>query len=44
MIFAAKKENRKRVSAFLGGVAIVAMLTGIDEPIVFSFIFVAPIL
>lgn len=44
MIMAAKKENRKQVTAFLGGVAVVALLTGIDEPIVFAFIFVGPIL
>ncbi|ATZ16225.1 PTS system N-acetylglucosamine-specific IIC component [Entomoplasma freundtii] len=44
MIMASKKENRKQVTAFLGGVAVVALLTGIDEPIVFAFIFVGPIL
>ncbi|WP_338983887.1 PTS transporter subunit EIIC [Spiroplasma endosymbiont of Othius punctulatus] len=44
MVVAAPKENRKQVISFLGGVAIVAALTGIDEPIVFSFIFVGPIL
>ncbi|WP_100916693.1 PTS transporter subunit EIIC [Spiroplasma floricola] len=44
MIYSAKKENRKEVISFLAGVAIVAALTGIDEPLVFSFIFVGPIL
>lgn len=44
MILAAPKANRKKTAAFLGGVAAVAALTGIDEPVVFSFIFVGPIL
>lgn len=44
MIMAAPKENRKKTATFLGGVALVAALTGIDEPVVFSFIFVGPIL
>ncbi|WP_339022885.1 PTS transporter subunit EIIC [Spiroplasma endosymbiont of Crioceris asparagi] len=44
MIMTAKPENRREVSTFLGGVALVAALTGIDEPIVFAFIFVGPIL
>ncbi|WP_236608538.1 PTS transporter subunit EIIC [Spiroplasma taiwanense] len=44
MIMCAKKERRREVATFLGGVAIVAALTGIDEPLVFSFIFVGPVL
>ncbi|ARU90967.1 PTS system N-acetylglucosamine-specific IIC component [Spiroplasma clarkii] len=44
MIFSAKKEKRKEVATFLGGVAVVAALTGIDEPLIFAFIFVGPIL
>lgn len=44
MIYTAKKEHRKEVATFLGGVAFVAALTGIDEPLVFAFIFVGPIL
>ncbi|SFB24357.1 glucose PTS transporter subunit IIA [Clostridium frigidicarnis] len=44
MIFAAKKENRKAVSGMLVSAAFVAFLTGITEPIEFSFIFVAPLL
>jgi glucose PTS system EIICBA or EIICB component len=44
MIAAAKKENRKRISGMMISAAFVAFLTGITEPIEFSFIFVAPIL
>ncbi|MEW8956358.1 glucose PTS transporter subunit IIA [Clostridium sp.] len=44
MILAAKKENRKAVSGMLVSAAFVAFLTGITEPIEFSFIFVAPML
>ncbi|ABK62401.1 MULTISPECIES: glucose PTS transporter subunit IIA [Clostridium] len=44
MILAAKKENRKKISSMMISAAFVAFLTGITEPIEFSFIFVAPIL
>jgi glucose PTS system EIICBA or EIICB component len=44
IIAAAKKENRKKVSGMMISAAFVAFLTGITEPIEFSFIFVAPIL
>lgn len=44
MIFAAKKENRKQVSGFLGGVAAVSIISGITEPIEFSFVFLSPLL
>lgn len=44
MIMAAKKENRKMVSGFLGGVALVSFVSGITEPIEYSFVFIAPIL
>jgi glucose PTS system EIICBA or EIICB component len=44
MIAAAKKENRKKISGMMISAAFVAFLTGITEPIEFSFIFVAPIL
>lgn len=44
MIAAAKKENRKKVTGMMISAAFVAFLTGITEPIEFSFIFVAPIL
>lgn len=44
MIAAAKKENRKKVSGMMISAAFVAFLTGITEPIEFSFIFVAPVL
>lgn len=44
MIFAAKKEHRKQVAGFLGGVAAVSFISGITEPIEFSFVFMSPIL
>lgn len=44
MIFAAPKENRKKVAGFLGGVAIVSLISGITEPIEFSFVFISPLL
>ncbi|KEH88713.1 MULTISPECIES: glucose PTS transporter subunit IIA [Clostridium] len=44
IIAAAKKENRKKVSGIMVSAAFVAFLTGITEPIEFTFIFVAPIL
>ncbi len=44
MIAAARKENRARVAGMMISAAFVAFLTGITEPIEFSFIFVAPIL
>jgi PTS system glucose-specific IIC component len=44
MIASAKKENRKKVSGIMISAAFVAFLTGITEPIEFSFIFVAPML
>ncbi len=44
LTMAAPKENRKEVGIFFGSTAFVAFLTGIDEPILFSFMFVAPIL
>lgn len=44
MIAAAKKENRKKVAGIMISAAFVSFLTGITEPIEFSFIFVAPIL
>jgi PTS system N-acetylglucosamine-specific IIC component len=44
MIFAARKENRKQVAGFLGGVALVSFISGITEPIEYSFVFLSPIL
>ena len=45
MILAAPKGvKRNQVAGFLGGVGAIAFLTGIDEPLVFSFIFVSPLL
>ena len=44
MIAASKKENRKKVAGIMISAAFVSFLTGITEPIEFSFIFVAPIL
>jgi N-acetylglucosamine PTS system EIICBA or EIICB component len=44
MIAAAKPENRKRVSGMIISLALTAFLTGITEPIEFSFMFLAPVL
>jgi len=44
MIYSAKKENRNQVAGFLGGVALVSLISGITEPIEYSFVFLSPIL
>ncbi|QCI18327.1 PTS glucose transporter subunit IIBC [Buchnera aphidicola (Aphis nasturtii)] len=41
---AAKKENKKKIGSIMVSAALTAFLTGITEPIEFSFILVAPIL
>lgn len=40
----AKPENKKKVSGFLISAALTSFLTGITEPLEFSFLFVAPFL
>ncbi|WP_322536593.1 PTS transporter subunit EIIC [Mycoplasmopsis pulmonis] len=42
MILASYKKNRKKVAAIVGSSMFVAFLTGITEPLEFSFLFVAP--
>lgn len=44
MIMTADKSRRKEVAGFLGGVALVSFISGITEPIEFSFVFLSPIL
>ncbi|MDF2881934.1 MAG: sugar transporter [Clostridiaceae bacterium] len=44
MISAAKKQNRKAVTGMLLGIAFTSFLTGITEPIEFTFMFLAPVL
>ncbi|AHI53867.1 PTS system N-acetylglucosamine-specific IIC component [Spiroplasma sabaudiense Ar-1343] len=44
MIMAAPKAKRQQVAGFLGGVAAVSFISGITEPIEFSFVFIAPVL
>lgn len=44
MIAASKKEKRKFMAGMMISAALVSFVTGITEPIEFSFIFVAPIL
>ncbi|MCL1631055.1 N-acetylglucosamine-specific PTS transporter subunit IIBC [Sporolactobacillus sp. CPB3-1] len=44
MIAAAKKEKRKAVSGMLAGIALTSFVTGVTEPIEFSFMFLAPAL
>jgi PTS system glucose-specific IIC component len=40
----AKPENKARVAGIMGSAALTAFLTGITEPLEFSFLFVAPLL
>ncbi|MBM7661992.1 PTS system D-glucosamine-specific IIC component [Bacillus mesophilus] len=40
----ARKENKKIVAGIMGSAALTSFLTGITEPIEFSFLFVAPVL
>lgn len=42
MITTAKKQNKKAVTGMLLGIAFTSFLTGITEPIEFSFMFLAP--
>ncbi|MBM7651952.1 N-acetylglucosamine-specific PTS transporter subunit IIBC [Neobacillus cucumis] len=44
IIAAAKPEKRKAVSGMFIGIALTSFLTGITEPIEFSFMFIAPLL
>lgn len=44
MIATAKKQNRKMVTGMLLGIAFTSFLTGITEPIEFTFMFLAPVL
>lgn len=44
MILASKKQNRKKISGIMISAALVAFMTGITEPIEFSFIFASPLL
>lgn len=44
MYFAARPENRKAVGGMLFSMALTSFLTGITEPIEFTFMFLAPIL
>jgi PTS system N-acetylglucosamine-specific IIC component len=44
MIFAAKKKYRKAVAGGMIGIAVTSFLTGITEPIEFSFMFLSPLL
>lgn len=44
MYHTAKPENRKRLAGLLLSAALTSLLTGITEPIEFSFLFIAPML
>lgn len=44
MILTANKDRRKNVAGFLGGAALVSLVSGITEPIEFSFAFISPLL
>jgi PTS system N-acetylglucosamine-specific IIC component len=44
MYFAARPENRKAVGGMLFSMALTSFLTGVTEPIEFTFMFLAPVL
>lgn len=44
IIFASEKKNRRDVSMVVGSSMVVAFLTGITEPLEFTFLFAAPLL
>ncbi|VWX33517.1 N-acetylglucosamine-specific PTS transporter subunit IIBC [Exiguobacterium oxidotolerans] len=44
MVMAARKENRKAVAGAMIGLGLTSFLTGITEPIEFSFMFLSPVL
>jgi len=44
MILLAKNDRRKATAGLLGGAALISFVTGITEPLEFSFMFVAPFL
>ncbi|MFV0507016.1 MAG: PTS transporter subunit EIIC [Bacteroidales bacterium] len=44
MIMAAKKENREVAMSVIGAAALTSFLTGITEPIEFTFLFLQPLL
>ncbi|WP_033161433.1 PTS transporter subunit EIIC [[Mycoplasma] collis] len=44
MILTSNKNKRKQMMYFYGGAALVSWLTGIDEPLIFAFIFISPLL
>lgn len=44
MYFAARPENRKAVGGMLFSMALTSFLTGVTEPVEFTFMFLAPIL
>ena len=42
MVMAAPKENRKTAASIIGSAALTSFLTGITEPLEFTFLFLAP--
>jgi PTS system N-acetylglucosamine-specific IIC component len=44
MVVAAKRKNRKAVGGILFSAALTAIITGVTEPIEFSFLFLSPVL
>ncbi|MYL35399.1 PTS N-acetyl glucosamine transporter subunit IIABC [Pontibacillus yanchengensis] len=44
MIVTAKENRRKATAGMLGGIALTSFITGITEPIEFSFMFLSPLL
>lgn len=44
MILTSNRDKRRQMALFYGGALIVSFLTGIDEPLVFAFVFISPVL
>lgn len=44
LIYASERKNRRNVSIIIGSAMLVSFLTGITEPLEFSFLFAAPLL
>jgi len=44
MVMASKKENRQVAMSVIGAAALTSFLTGITEPIEYTFLFIAPLM
>lgn len=44
LILTSERSRRRQMLTFYGGATAVAFITGIDEPLIFTFIFISPLL